>query len=99
MNLAEAQISSDIAVDRMRDAESYALWIEMENELLKLEAERKRKSALIGFSFGGVSFGTGVPLITEGVRSNNGVMLWSGVAIAGAGSLVWVAGHYLFKLW
>ena len=98
-NLVEAQNSVDIAIDRMQDAESYALWIDAQNELLKQEAAQYRKAALIGFSFGGVSFGVGTPLIIEGIRSDNSAMLWSGVGVVGIGSLVWTAGRYIFKWW
>jgi len=98
-NLIEAQNSVDIAIDRMLDAESYAIWIDAQNILLRQEAERLRKSALIGFTFGGVSFGIGTPLIIEGIRADNNAMLWSGVCITGAGSLVWVLGHYIFGWW
>ena len=99
LNLEEAQNSVEIAVDRMQDAESYALWLDAQNELFKREAERFRKSALIGFSFGGVSIGIGTPLIVEGIQSGNKAMLWSGVGIAGIGSLVWITGRYIFKWW
>jgi hypothetical protein len=83
----------------MQDAESYALWIDAQNELLRRQAEQYRKSALVGFSFGGVSFGVGVPLFVEGIRSDNRTMLWYGVGVIGVGSLVWVAGHYIFQWW
>ena len=98
-NLAEAQNSVNIAIDRMQDAESYALWIDAQNILLRQEAERYRKSALIGFTFGGVSFGIGTPLIIEGVRSDNRAMLWSGVGIAAGGSIVWALGRFVFNWW
>jgi len=96
MSLAEAQNSVDIAVDRMQDAESYAQYIDAQNRLLKQEAARFKKSALIGFAFGGVSFGIGTPLIFEGIRAGNSAMLWSGVGVAAAGSLVWGLGRFVF---
>jgi hypothetical protein len=97
--LAEAQTSVDIAIDRMRDAENYALWIDTQNILLRQQVEKYRKSAIAGFSFGGVSFGVGVPLFVEGIRSDNRAMLWTGVGVVGVGSLVWAAGHYIFQWW
>jgi len=98
-SLEDAQNSVDIAIDRMQDAENYALYVEAQNIFFKQQAEKYRKSALVGFSFGGVSFGVGVPLMVEGIRSDNRTMLWSGVGIIGVGSLVWVAGHYIFQWW
>ena len=98
-SLAEAQTSVDIAVDRMKDAEGYALYVEAQNNFFKQEAEKYRRSALISFSFGSVSFGVGIPLMVEGIRSDNRTMLWSGVGVIGVGSLVWVAGHYIFQWW
>ena len=98
-SLAEAQNSVDIAIDRMQDAEGYALWIDAQNESLRLQVQRQKKSALVGFSFGAVSFGVGTPLIVEGIRTDNRTMLWAGAGtIAGTG-LVWVVGHYLFGWW
>jgi uncharacterized protein YcsI (UPF0317 family) len=97
--LAEAQNSVDIAIDRMQDAEDYAIWIDAQNELLRQQAQQYRKSAMIGFSFGGISFGVGVPLVAEGIRSDNRAMLWSGVGVVGVGSIVWVVGHFVFNWW
>jgi len=98
-NLAEAQNSVDIAIDRMQDAESYAQWIDTQNELLKRDVQRLKKSSLIGFTFGGVSFGVGTPLIISGIQSDNKTMLWTGVGVIGFGSIVWATGHYLFNWW
>jgi len=97
--LAEAQTNVDIANDRMQDAENYAQYIDAQNILLKQEAARLKKTAPVGFVFGSVSFGAGVPLVVEGIRSDNKTMLWSGVGIIGVGSLVWVTGHYIFQWW
>jgi len=83
----------------MEDAESYALYIDAQNLLLKQEAARYKKSAPIGFVFGGVTFGIGTPLIIEGIRADNSAMLWSGVGVTAAGSLVWVFGHFVFGWW
>jgi len=98
-SLEEAQNSVDIAIDRMQDAEDYALYIEAQNIFFKQQAEHYKKSALVGFGFGGVSFGVGVPLMVEGIRTDNRTMLWSGVGVIGVGSLLWVAGHYIFQWW
>lgn len=98
-NLEDARNSVDIAIDRMKDAEEYAAAIEAQNELLRKEAAQFQKSAFIGFSFGGISLGVGVPLIVEGVRSDNRTMALTGVCFVGVGSLVWVTGHFLFKVW
>jgi len=97
--LVDAQNSVDVAIERMKDAEDYAAAIEAQNELLKKDVARFKKSAPVGFVFGGVSFGAGVPLVVEGIRSDNKTMLWSGVGIIGVGSLVWVTGHYIFQWW
>jgi hypothetical protein len=83
----------------MQDAEDYALWIDARNEMLSREAERYRKSGIIGFSFGAVSFGIGTPLIVEGIRSDNQTMMWSGAGAAIGTGLVWTIGHYVFQWW
>ena len=98
-NLEDARNSVDVAIDRMKDAEEYAVAIEAQNELLRKETAQFQKSAIIGFSFGGISLGAGVPLIVEGVRSDNRTMALAGVCFVGVGSLVWVTGHLLFKVW
>ena len=98
-SLAEAQSSVDIAIDRMQDAEDYALWIDSQNEYFRQQARQYRKFSLIGFSFGGVFFGVGTPLVVEGIRSDNRAMLWSGASVIGIGSLVWAAGYYIFHWW
>jgi len=98
-SLAEAQNSVDIAVDRMKDAEGYAQYMDAQNRMLKQETARLKKSAPVGFVFGGISFGVGVPLLAEGLRTDNKTMLWSGVGVMGLGSVVWVAGHYIFQWW
>jgi uncharacterized coiled-coil protein SlyX len=98
-NLAEARNSVDVAIDRMKDAEEYAAAIEAQNELLKKEAAKFQNSAIIGFSFGGISLGVGVPLIVEGIHSDSRTMTLTGVCFVGVGSLVWVTGHFIFKTW
>jgi len=97
--ITEAQNNVDVAIDRMQDAEGYAQFVDAQNILLKKEAARYKKSAPIGFVFGGVSFGVGTPLIVEGIRADNSAMLWSGVGVTAAGSLVWVLGHFVFCWW
>ena len=98
-SLAEAQNSVDIAIDRMQDAEGYALWIDAQNIQLKKEMEQLKKSAPVGFAFGCVGFGAGTPLVVEGIRSDNRAMIWTGAGVAGVSTLVWAAGHYLFQWW
>ena len=67
--------------------------------LLERQLAQSKRSVIIGFTAGGVSFGVGVPLIIEGIRNNNPTMTWAGAGtIAGVG-LVWAAGHYLLKWW
>ena len=98
-SLADALWAIDVAVDRMEDAEAYAWWIDAQNELLREQVRQSRRSGPVGFAFGGVSFGIGVPLIVEGIRSDNSTMTWAGAGtIAGTG-LIWAAGHYIFKWW
>jgi alpha/beta superfamily hydrolase len=83
----------------MQDAENYARWIDAQNELLKQQAQRSQKSAAIGFSFGGVSFGVGTPLVILGIRTDNRAILISGAGVIVGTGIVWVAGHYLFNWW
>jgi uncharacterized protein YcsI (UPF0317 family) len=98
-SLEDAQNSVDIAIDRMQDAENYALYVEAQNIFFKQQAEKYRKSALVGFAFGGVSFGVGMPLIAAGIRDGNSAMVWSGVGVAGGTGAAWVVGHYVFQWW
>ena len=98
-SLTEAQTGVDIAIDRMQDAEDYAFYIEAQNELLKQEIQRFRKSGQTGFAFGAVSFGAGAPLIIEGIRNDNKTMLYSGIGVTAVGSLVWITGRYVFNWW
>ena len=98
-SLAEAQNSVDTAVSRMQDAETYALWINAQNELLKRQVQKQKKSGIVGFTFGAVSFGIGIPLVVEGIRRDNSTMLWSGAGTIGAVSLIWITGHFIFKWW
>ena len=69
------------------------------NDYLRLQQQysRARRGAVAGFTIGGFSFGVGVPLIIEGIRSDNSTMLWSGVGTIGMGALVWALGHYVFQ--
>ena len=96
--MEEAQESVEIAIDRMQDAEGYAAWIDAENERLKKEAQRLRRSGTIGWTVGSVSFCIGTPLIIEGVRTDNRIMLWSGVGAVAIPNLAWGLGR-LFKAW
>ena len=100
-------------MERITDAEEGALALLDENDeifkqaklamariaFLQRELAKARRGSVIGFAFGGVSFGVGIPFIIEGVRQDNQAMLLSGVGVTGAGSLVWIAGHFIFKWW
>jgi len=97
--LEEAQKNVDIAVDRMQDAEDYARLIDAQNEVFRQEAQRLKKSSVVGYAVGGISFGVGVPLIAEGIRQDNSAMLWTGVGAIGVGAIVWSVGHYVFEWW
>ncbi|MDR0456876.1 MAG: hypothetical protein LBH20_09380 [Treponema sp.] len=97
--MAEAQNSIDISIDRMQDAEDYAVWIGAQNEMLKREVQGHRKSARVNFAFGGVSFGVGAPLIVEGIRSDNSTMLGAGIGVAAGTGAIWAAGHFIFHWW
>lgn len=98
-SLEEAQNNVEIAIDRMQDAEDYAFWIEAQNELLKRDAERYRRGSIIGFTIGGVSFGVGIPLLIEGIRSDNRTMLWTGAGTIAVGGTIWALGHFVFQWW
>jgi len=98
-NLAEAQDNIDIAVDRMRDAEDYASWVDAQAQQLKQKAVQYKKSGLVNFAFGGISFGIGAPLIAGGIAQGNGTMVWSGIGSIGAGTAVWFIGHQFFNWW
>ena len=66
---------------------------------MQRELAKSRRGTVIGWTVGSVSFGVGTPLIVEGIRSDNRVMLWSGVGVAGVASLVWATGHFIFDWW
>jgi hypothetical protein len=70
--------------------------LKVKNEKLRAQAKRR---ALFGFTFGGVSFGVGVPMLIEGVRIGNQTMLWAGTGtLVGTGG-IWALGHFLFNWW
>jgi hypothetical protein len=70
--------------------------LKIQNEKLRIQAKRR---ALFGFTFGGVSFGVGVPLLIEGARTDNQTMLWAGAGtLVGTGG-IWALGHFLFNWW
>ena len=103
----------ECALERIQDAEEGALTLLDENDeiynqvklaltnitRLQRELEKSRRGTIIGFTFGGVSFGIGTPLIVEGIRMGNPTMAWSGVGIIGVGSLVWTTGRFFLKWW
>ena len=98
-SLAEAENGVEIALDRMRDAEDYARWVDSRNAALELEARRAGRSALAAFAFGGASFGLGVPLVAGGIAGDNRAMLVSGAGTVAVGSAIWALGRYVFKWW
>jgi len=103
----------EAAIERVNDAEEGAIVLLGEVDelmkqvqltvanvaMLRKELEKAQRGSIIGFAIGGVSFGVGTPLIVEGVIRDNQTMLWTGVGIAGVGSLVWVMGRFVFKWW
>jgi hypothetical protein len=97
--LKAAQNSVEVAVDRMQDAESYAIYIDAQNELLNRQVQQLKRSSGINFAFGGVSFGIGAPLIIEGIHSDNRTMLYTGAGVALGTGLVWALGHFVFNWW
>ena len=99
LSLDEALWAIDVAVDRMEDAEAYAWWVESQYEVLRAQARQSRRSGPVGLAFGGVSFGVGVPLIVEGLRSDNRTMTWAGAGVITGTGIVWAAGHYIFQWW
>jgi hypothetical protein len=77
--------------------------LDQQNADLKIKNEKLRAQAkcgaLIGFGFGGVSFGIGVPLLIEGMRTDNQTMMWAGTGtLIGTGG-IWALGHFLFNWW
>jgi septal ring factor EnvC (AmiA/AmiB activator) len=59
--------------------------LKINNEKLRVQAKRR---ALFGFGFGGVSFGIGMPLLIEEVRTDNQTMMWAGVGtLLGSGGI------------
>ena len=98
-SLDDALRAIDVAVDRMEDAEAYAWWIDARNELLRQQAQKARRSAGIGFTVGGVSFGAGVPLVVEGLRQDNKTMTLAGAGVAVIPGVIWALGHWAFGWW
>jgi len=103
----------ECALERVQDAEQGALALLDENAeifrqaretvasiaLLRRQLAKSQRGVTIGFVAGGVSFGVGVPLIAEGIRTENSTMTWAGAGtIVGIGA-VWALGHYVFKWW
>jgi hypothetical protein len=77
--------------------------LEKQNTDLKIQNVKMTASVkcngLIGFTFGGVSFGLGVPLLIEGARTDNQTMMWAGAGtLVGTGG-IWALGHFLFNWW
>jgi Ca2+/H+ antiporter len=103
----------ECALERVQDVESGAIALLDENTeiynqarltmaniaLLQRQLSAAKRGGTIGFVFGGVSFGVGVPLFIEGIRSDNQTMMWSGAGITVGTGLIWAAGHYIFSWW
>ena len=66
-----------------------------EREYTRLQKQARR--GIVGFTIGGVTFGVGVPLLIEGIRSDNQTMLWTGAGTLIIGSAIWAAGHFIFN--
>ena len=103
----------EAAMERVTDAEGGAIALLIENaelfnqarlaianiSILQQQLIKAKQGAIFGFAFGGISFGIGTPLVIEGVRQDNTAMIWSGIGVAGTGTLIWAFGHYIFHLW
>jgi len=111
--IAQLRTNLEIALERIQDAEGGALALLDENAeiyekakntvakiaLLERQLAKSKRSVIVGYAVGGVSFGVGVPLIIEGIRSENHSMAWAGAGtIAGTGA-IWALGHYVFDWW
>jgi len=103
----------ECALERVQDAEEGAIALLNENAeifrqarlalanitLLRQQLNKARKGAPVGFAFGGVSFGIGVPLTIQGIKTYDSTMLWTGVGFTIGTGLVWATGHYLLRWW
>ncbi|MCL2174497.1 MAG: hypothetical protein FWB73_00480 [Treponema sp.] len=100
-------------MERIQDAEGGAIaLLDENNEMLNQarltmanitrlqnELARARRGSIISFTIGGVSLGVGMPLIIEGIRTDNSTMLWSGVGTIALGGAIWAIGHFAFQWW
>ena len=91
----DLQTRLECALERVQDAEEGAMALLDENAeilgqvktalasiaMLQKELASAKRGAAISFSFGAVSFGAGVPLITAGITTDNSTMLWSGAGV------------------
>jgi uncharacterized coiled-coil protein SlyX len=77
--------------------------LEKQNADLKIQNEKLaasvKRGGIIGFSFGGIAFGAGVPLVIEGVRMDNQTMMWAGAGVLIGTGGIWALGHYLLDWW
>jgi len=111
--IAQLRRNLECALERVQDAEGGAIALLDENAEIYQQAKnavaniaalqrqlaKSKRSVIVGYAVGGVSFGVGTPLIVEGIRTGNSTMAWAGVGtIAGAGT-IWAIGHYLFNWW
>jgi len=101
------------ALERIQDSEEGALALLDENNsifqkaklaeaniiLLRQEVSKARRGSAISFAFGSVGFGVGVPLITQGIMTDNSTMTWTGVGTVAVTGGFWAIGHFVFKWW
>jgi chromosome segregation ATPase len=77
--------------------------LDKQNADLKIQStrlkEQARRNGFIGFAFGGVGFGAGVPLMAEGMKAGNSAMMWTGASAVIGTTGIWLLGHYVFNWW
>jgi hypothetical protein len=66
---------------------------------MKKEAEKLKRNMVVGWTVGSVSFGSGVPMMIQGIRTNNSTLTWAGVGVTAIPSAVWALGHFVFQWW
>jgi hypothetical protein len=111
--IAQLRLNLEIAFERVQDAEEGAITLLNENteiyqraknavakiSTLQSQLAKSKRSVIIGYAVGGVSFGVGTPLFINGIRTKNSTMAWAGAGtIAGTGA-IWAVGHFIFQWW
>jgi hypothetical protein len=111
--LAQLRKNLEAALERVQDAEEGAIALLDENAeiyqkaknmvayiaMLQNQLAKSKKSVIVGFTIGGISFGVGTPLIVEGIRTENSTMAWAGAGVVFGTGTIWAVGHYVFKWW